>query len=102
MLLQDSLSLPIVKSLEKASAGSRMEKIFFDIQDYHAHVSDLSALVEDSGLKTLALYHLVPPPSNALLRNICLRDAPDGTVLTEDGMIIELPAHSEAVNVIAP
>ena len=29
LLLQDSLSLPIVKSLEQASAGSRMEKIFF-------------------------------------------------------------------------
>jgi ribonuclease Z len=102
LLLQDALSTPIIKALETASAGSRMATIFADIQDYHAHVSDLSALVEDSGLKTLALYHLVPPPSNALLRNIFLRDAPDGTVLTEDGMIIELPAHSEAVNVIAP
>jgi len=62
LLLQDSLSLPLIKSLEKASAGSRMEKIFFDIQDYHAHTSDLSALVAQSGVRQLALYHLVPPP----------------------------------------
>jgi ribonuclease Z len=66
LLLQDSLSLPIIKSLEKAASGSRMEKIFFDIQDYHAHTSDLSALVEQSGVRQIALYHLVPPPQNAL------------------------------------
>jgi ribonuclease Z len=69
-LLQDSLSLPIIKSLEKASAGSRMEKIFFDIQDYHAHVSDLAVLLEKTGVERLALYHLVPPPQNALFEKI--------------------------------
>jgi ribonuclease Z len=102
LLLQDSLSLPIVKSLEKASAGSRMEKIFFDIQDYHAHTSDLSALVEQSGVRQLALYHLVPPPQNALLEKIFSRNLPEATIVSEDGMVFALPAGSEDVNVIAP
>jgi len=102
LLLQDSLSLPIVKSLEKASAGSRMEKIFFDIQDYHAHTSDLSALVEQSGVRQLALYHLVPPPQNALFEKIFSRDLPEDTIVSEDGMIFALPAGSEDVDVIAP
>jgi hypothetical protein len=44
LLLQDSLSLPIVNSIEEASACSRMEKLFFGIQDCHAHTSELSAL----------------------------------------------------------
>jgi ribonuclease Z len=102
LLLQDSLSLPIVKSLEKASAGSRMEKIFFDIQDYHAHTSDLSALAAQSGVRQLALYHLIPPPRNALLRKIFTRDLPDGTILSEDGMLFELPIGSNEVKVITP
>ena len=102
LLLQDTLSLPIIKSLEKASAGTRMEKILFDIQDYHAHTSDLSALVDQSGIRQLALYHLVPPPSNALFRKIFARDLPAGTIITEDGMMFELPAGSEEVNVVAP
>ncbi|MBT8106903.1 MAG: MBL fold metallo-hydrolase [Gammaproteobacteria bacterium] len=102
LLLQDSLSLPIVKSLEEASAGSRMEKIFFDIQDYHAHTSDLVALVEQSGVRQLALYHLVPPPHNALFDKIFSRDIPEGTIVSADGMMFELPAGSEDVNVIAP
>jgi ribonuclease Z len=102
LLLQDSLSLPIVKSLEKASAGSRMEKIFYDIQDYHAHTSDLSALVTQSRVRQLALHHLVPPPQNALFEKIFSRDLPQGTVLTRDGMIFELPADSESVVRIDP
>ncbi len=102
LLLQDSLSLPIIKSLEKASAGSRMEKIFFDIQDYHAHTSDLSALVAKSGVRQLALYHLVPPPQNALFEKIFSRDLPMDTILSEDGMVFELPAGSEEVSMITP
>ncbi len=102
LLLQDTLSLPIIKTLEEASAGMRMEKIFHDIQDYHAHAGDLAALVDQSGVRQLALYHLVPPPSNALSEKIYSRDLPDGTIITEDGMIFELPAGSENVTLVAP
>ncbi|MGI9222591.1 MAG: MBL fold metallo-hydrolase [Woeseiaceae bacterium] len=102
LILQDTLSLPIIKTLEEVSAGTRMERIFHDIQDYHAHADDLAALVEQSGVQQLAVYHLVPPPSNALFEKIYSRDLPDGTVVTEDGMIFELPAGSEKVTVIAP
>lgn len=102
LLLQDSLSLPIIKSLEEASAGSRMEKIFFDIQDYHAHVSDLSALVEKTGVKQLALYHFVPPPQNALFEKIYSDEAPSDAILTEDGMIFELPEGRKDIYVVKP
>lgn len=97
LLLQDSLSLPIIKALEQASAGSRLGKILHDIQNYHAHTSDLSDLVEQSGVRQLALYHLVPPPQNALFEKIFSRDLPKGTVLTQDGMMFELPVASEDV-----
>ena len=79
-----------------------MENILHDIQDYHAHTADLSELVEQSGVRQLALYHLVPPPSNALFEKIFTRDLPEGTILTEDAMIFELPSGSEDVSVIAP
>jgi len=100
LLLQDSLSLPIVKSLEKATAGSRLEKIFFDIQDYHAHTSDFSALVAQSGVRQLALYHLIPPPRNVLFEKIVMRDLPPGTILCEDGMLFVLPTGSDEIKVI--
>ncbi len=102
LLLQDVLSLPIISTLEQASAGTRMENILHDIQDYHLHTDDLPELVEKSRVRKLALYHLVPPPSNALFAKIFSRDLPEGTILTEDGMIFELPAGSKAIRVVAP
>ena len=102
LLLQDALSLMIVQTFERASAGTRMEKIFLDIQDYHAHTTDLPALVEQSGVQQLALYHLVPPPQNKLFLKIFSRDLPEGTVITSDGMIFELPANSREVSRIDP
>jgi ribonuclease Z len=102
LILMDTLSLPIMQALERAAAGTRMEKILLDVQDYHAHASDLSALAEESGARLLALYHLVPPPQNALFREIYEREMPPGSVLTDDGMTFELPAGSDEVTVINP
>lgn len=102
LLLQDALSLPIIKALEKAAAGTRMEHIFFDIQDYHAHTSELPELVDQSGVRQLALYHLVPPPQNALFEKIFMRGLPQGTILTEDSMMFELPAGSDEIRRIDP
>jgi ribonuclease Z len=102
LLLQDSLSLRIVQSLEKAAAGSRMEKVFLDIQDYHANTSELADVVDQTGVRQLILYHLVPPPGNALFEKIFSLDLPEGAVISRDGMIIELPSNSEKVNVISP
>jgi len=102
LLLQDSLSLPIIETLEQASAGSRFGKILHDIQSYHAHTSDLLDLVEQSGVRQLALYHLVPPPQNALFKKIFSRELPKGAVITQDGMMFELPIESEDVLRIDP
>lgn len=102
LLLQDALSLLIVQTFERAAGGTRMEKIFLDIQDYHAPTTDLQGLVERSGVSQVALYHLVPPPQNALFHKIFSRDLPDGTVITSDGMIFELPASSKDILRIDP
>jgi ribonuclease Z len=102
LLIMDALSRPIISTLENAAAGTRMGHILGDIQDYHAHVTDLAGLADESGVDQLALYHMVPPPQNALFMKIFLREAPKGTIITEDGMLFELPAGSDIINVVAP
>lgn len=97
LLLQDALSVPIISALEKTTAGSRISKIFHDIQDYHAPTSDMTRLLETTGVQQLALYHLVPPPMNFLFEKIFTRDLPAGVILTEDGMVFDLPAGSEDI-----
>jgi ribonuclease Z len=102
LLLQDALSLTIIDALVEANPDPRFRKVLVDIQDYHAHTSHLAELVDKSGVSQLALYHLVPAPQNALLEKIFLRDVPDGTTLTEDGMMFELPADSDEIIQIDP
>ena len=79
-----------------------MENILHDIQDYHLNTDDLADLAGQSGVRQLALYHLVPPPQNALLEKIFNRDLPEGTIVTRDGMIFELPADSKEIRAISP
>ena len=102
LLLQDAIALPIVTSLERANAElgiRRMEKILHDIQDYHAPTGSLDELVDELGVSMLAIYHLVPPPRGKFMKRIFRRDLPPGTLLTEDGMMFDLPADSDEIAV---
>ena len=102
LLLQDVLSLRIVRTLEAAAnnaGASRQAKIFADIPSYHAHAVELGGLVERTGVRMLAVYHYVPPPSNFLIEQIYRHDLPDDAVLTRDGTEFRLPADSEAIEV---
>ena len=100
LLLQDAISLPIVTALERATAeagDTRMPRILSDIQDYHAPTGSLTGLVEESDVAQLALYHLVPPPRGGVMERIFRRGLPPGTLLTDDGMIFDLPAGSDEI-----
>ena len=63
---------------------------------------DMAELVEKSGVRQLALYHLIPAPQNALVEKVFVRDLPPGTIITEDRMVFELPAGSDAIDVTGP
>ncbi|HSG89649.1 MAG TPA: MBL fold metallo-hydrolase [Pseudomonadales bacterium] len=102
LLLADALSLPIVQAMERAATAAgqtRRAKIFADIQDYHADTGSLATLAEAAGVGRLALYHLVPAPRNAIMKNVFRRGLPDSVILTEDGMTFDLPADSETLRV---
>jgi ribonuclease Z len=103
LLLADALSLPIVDALHTAVSNAgvdRLATILVDIQDYHAHVTDVVELNRSSGVGMTALYHLVPGPRNALMERVFKRDFSDNMVLTEDRMWFNLPAGSDAIHVI--
>ena len=100
LLLHDALSLRIVSALEQANAeigNTRLQRIMADIQDYHAPTGSFDEVVTDLGVAQLAIYHLVPPPRNGIIERIFRRDLPPGTLLTEDGMVIDLPAGSDEI-----
>ena len=105
LLLQDVLSLPLVRAVEEAALAAdrpRVAKIFADIPSYHAHASELGALAERAGVRMLAVYHFVPPPRNAVMEMVYRSKLPDGTILTRDGMAFELPADGTDIRVVGP
>lgn len=102
LLLSDALSLPIVQTMERAAGAAgrpRQEKILFDIQDYHASTGSLVDFAREADIGRLALYHLVPAPRNAVMADVFRRGLPDDVILTDDGMIIDLPAGSRALRI---
>lgn len=100
LLLHDALSKKLITTIRDAQleAGiSRGGQIVDDVLDYHAHTQDLLEPAAEAGVKTLALYHLVPAPNNGFLTRIFRRGLPSSVVVTEDGMLFELPADSDEV-----
>jgi ribonuclease Z len=57
----------------------------------------------EAGVKLLLFYHLTPPPPLALVERVYVRGVsgvrPEGWKLADDGLLVELPADSDAVKV---
>lgn len=77
-------------------------KIMSDISGYHASPEDAARAAKEAGAKALVLYHLVPAPPVKLIEGLFVADAPKvfpGDLrLAHDGMIVHLPAGSQAVD----
>ena len=102
LVLHDAMALQLVQGAENAArsfGNSRRATVLHDIQDYHATTADLQRLVTEADIGQLALYHLVPAPRNAMGIAAFTREIPNGTILTEDGMVIALPSNSEEINI---
>ncbi|MDH3644501.1 MAG: MBL fold metallo-hydrolase [Gammaproteobacteria bacterium] len=105
LLLTDTLSLPIILTLSeqaKEAGRTRNAKILKDVTDYHASTDSIIALIEKANVKLTGYYHLVPPPSNIIMRKIYERDLPDNAIITDDGMWFELRVGGTEVAVTYP
>ena len=102
VVLHDAMSLQLVRGaagMARTTGNTRLATVLQDIQDYHATTEDLSRLSSEAEIGQLALYHLVPAPRNAMALRAFSNDIPEGALLTEDGMVISLPAGSEEIGI---
>ena len=102
VVLHDAMALQLVQGAEAMSrraGNTRLATVLHDIQDYHATTADLARLVAEADIGLLALYHLVPAPRNAMAIAAFNGDLPEGSLITEDGLIISLPANSTEITV---
>jgi ribonuclease Z len=78
-----------------------VERITFDILDYHTTPEQAADAATEAGVRFLVLYHLVPPLPAPILYPAFLGDAPDRfdgpIVVGEDGFMISLPAGGDTL-----
>ncbi len=104
LLLHEALSRTLVGMMNTAAKQTNnavIEKVTFDILDYHASPTEAAQSAEKAGVTHLALYHIVPPIIVAGQDQIFMEGVDNAfsgtTTLTEDGMIFSLPANSGEV-----
>lgn len=98
VLVHEAQANHIVAAIGKAAQAEglgRIAHIMADIPDYHTTPVQAAEVANEAGARLLALYHLTPPPPMAAVERIYTRGVsevrPDGWVLADDGMLIEVP-----------
>jgi ribonuclease Z len=81
----------------------RVAKIMHDIPSYHTSPVQAAEIANQAGVRLLVLYHLNPPPPSRAVEQVFVRGVadvrPNGWVLGNDGLLVELPADSDTVTV---
>jgi ribonuclease Z len=103
LLVHEALAPNLVMMMNAAAAkngNAVMEKITFDILDYHASPKEAAETARAAGVGHLLYYHIVPPlvfPGQELLFLDGAEDIfPDYTV-GQDGVSFSLPANSDEI-----
>ncbi len=104
VLVHEAQNNELVAMIGRAAtlAGrSRIAKIMADIPDYHTTPIQAAETANEAGVRLLVLYHLNPAPLNPLVARIFMRGVadvrPEGVILSDDGLVVELPGASTEV-----
>jgi ribonuclease Z len=104
VLVHEGLSPELTKIFEDAATKAgrlRPAKIFHDIPGYHTAPVEAARIANEAHAKLLVFTHLLPILPNAIAERAFLRGVsdvrPEGVVLGHDGLIVRLPAHSDAI-----
>lgn len=104
VLVHEAQANHLVAMIGEASAAAgrpRIAKVMGDIPSYHTTPVEAAEVANEAGVELLVLYHLTPPPPARLVERIFTRGVsavrPDGWLLADDGLLVELPVDGETV-----
>jgi ribonuclease Z len=104
VLVHEAQANHLIAMIGAAAAAAnrpRVVKIMHDIPSYHTTPVEAAEVANEAGVKLLVLWHLNPPPPNRVIESMFTRGMSavrrTGWVLGDDGLLIELPANSDAV-----
>jgi ribonuclease Z len=104
VLVHEAQANHLVALIGEAAARNgrpRIAKVMGDITDYHTSPVEAAQAANEAGVALLVLSHLTPPPPSRLLEPVYTRGVsevrPEGWILADDGLLLELPAGTKAV-----
>ena len=78
----------------------QMDKILFDIQDYHTSIEEAGEIARDANVDQLLIYHAIPTPRNKIMEDVFFRPLAgifDEYTLADDGTRVIMPVESDEI-----
>ena len=100
LLIHSAISIDIVERMRGFAPIPQMDKILFDIQDYHTTIKEAGEISRDANVKHLLIYHSIPTPRNKIMEDVFFRPLDgvfDEYTLSDDGTRVIMPVGSDEV-----
>ena len=62
LLVHSAISIDLVERMREIAPLPQLNKILFDIQDYHTTIKEAGEISRDANVKHLLIYHAIPTP----------------------------------------
>ena len=100
LLIHSAISIDIVERMRRVAPIPQMDKILFDIQDYHTTIKEAGEIARDANVKHLLIYHSIPTPRNKIMEDVFFRPL-DGIfaeyTLSDDGTRVIMPVGTDEI-----
>lgn len=104
VLFHEAMNMEMVQTMQaaaKANGAKGLEKIMFDIQDYHTSPIDAAKTAQMANAKALVLYHIIPMLPSDLLIPVYTKgmdaEFKGKITVSKDGTALHLPAGEETI-----
>ena len=100
LLVHSAISIDIVERMRGIAPIPQMDKILFDIQDYHTSIEEAGEIARDANVEHLLIYHSIPTPRNALMERVFFRPIEgvfENYSLSNDGTRVIMPVGDDDV-----
>ena len=100
LLVHSAISIDIVERMRGIAPIPQMDKILFDIQDYHTSIEEAGEIARDANVEHLLIYHSIPTPRNALMERVFFRPIEgvfENYSLSDDGTRVIMPVSNDDI-----
>ncbi len=100
LLVHSAISIDLVERMREVAPLPQLNKILFDIQDYHTSINEAGEIARDANVKHLLIYHSIPTPRNNLMERVFFRPIEaiyEDYTLSDDGTRVVMPVGNNEI-----